>query len=63
MKNIDSFKQEGSLKLASIIKQYWRDRGYDVSIRVEYFVTAHGGTYAVRSDLINGMPQRRLAAP
>lgn len=51
---------DGAVALGRRIRAYWRDRGYDVEIR---FLTSSNGRDViahVRSDLIDGLPQRRM---
>ena len=55
----------GAQYLADELRTYWRQRGYDVSLRVE----TYGGrpaifgttmtTYTIRSDMVGGWPVRR----
>ncbi len=50
-----------SRKLAARIREYWRSQGYDLTTSVEYLSAGrHGGVWCIRSDLINGIPQRKL---
>jgi hypothetical protein len=39
------------------VLQYWRSRGYDVDARLGYTTTNGLTCYAVRSDLVNGLPR------
>lgn len=61
------FTKTGAEKLAGKIRSYWTKRGYEVDVRVESFVPWHDdfvegkSVFCVRSDMVNGMPQRRLA--
>jgi hypothetical protein len=53
---------EGARRLKAKIQEYWRDRGYDVTVDLvdEGFVPAmRSGRTDVRSDMINGLPRRR----
>lgn len=63
---LDSFSERGAHELARRIRAAWAKIGWDVEVRVERIASeevedgrsiAH---FAVRSDLINGLPQRRL---
>jgi hypothetical protein len=44
---------------ATLIRDYWRERGYNVSVDVrDYQVKTKGHIYqAVRSDMIGGLPR------
>ncbi len=44
---------------ATLIRDYWKTRGYNVSVDVrDYQVKAKGHIYqAVRSDMIGGLPR------
>lgn len=60
----DFCTSEGARRLKTKIQEYWRDRGYDVSVDLveEGFVPAmRSGRTDVRSDMINGLPRRRIA--
>ena len=42
---------------AARIRAYWKERGYDVNVRVETVKHLnHVGSY-VRSDMVNGLPR------
>lgn len=57
----DSLTSDGASRLAKIVAEYWMKRGFHVVTRVEEAARANGKTmYGVRSDTINGMPQRKL---
>lgn len=62
--NMDGTTREGALRHAKIIAAYWQKRGFDVVTEVidTGAKAEHGlsGTavYGVRSNLVNGMPQR-----
>lgn len=61
MKYSDSLNYSGANKLADQIREYWRVRGYLVEVTVE--ATSLGGemrVFVVRSDMINGQPQKKL---
>lgn len=44
---------------AKQVREYWRARGYDVSVTVEVRPASHGQSEQVRivSDLVNGVPR------
>ncbi len=53
--------RDGASHLAVKIQDFWRKRGFDVSVemRSEGFVsTMRSARTDVRSDMINGMPRR-----
>lgn len=57
----DLCDREGANRLAAKIQEFWRKRGFDVSIETkdEGFVsTMRSARTDVRSDMINGMPTR-----
>ncbi|PWC39083.1 hypothetical protein [Azospirillum sp. TSO35-2] len=64
---LDGFSERGARELARRIRDAWARIGWDVEVRVERIASeelndgrsiAH---FTVRSDLINGLPQRRLS--
>lgn len=58
---IDSFAKSGAEKLARRIQQYWAERGYDVDAHAAVVAYVEGmPQYGIRSDMIGGMPQRRI---
>lgn len=60
----DFCTSEGARRLKTKIQEYWRERGYDVTVDLvdEGFVPAmRSGRTDVRSDMINGLPRRRAA--
>jgi hypothetical protein len=53
----------GARELATKIKNFWAELGYDVVVHVEYCGKSNpprGSFYGVRSDLLDGHPQRLL---
>lgn len=53
---------DGARRLKQRIEEYWRDRGYDVDIKLieAGFVPAmRSARTDVRSDMVNGLPSRR----
>ncbi|CAO3447202.1 hypothetical protein [Azospirillum largimobile] len=63
---LDSFSERGAHELARRIRAAWAKIGWDVEVRVERLASEELGDgrsiahFTVRSDLINGLPQRRL---
>ncbi len=58
---VDMCDRDGASRLAAKIEEFWRKRGFDVSIEMkdEGFVsTMRSARTDVRSDMINGMPIR-----
>lgn len=58
----DFCTNDGARRLKMKIQEYWRERGYDVSVDLveEGFVPAmRSGRTDVRSDMVNGLPRRR----
>lgn len=56
---------DGASRLAAQIKEFWRKRGFDVDVetRDEGFVsTMRSARTDLRSDMVNGMPRRIIAA-
>jgi hypothetical protein len=52
---------DGARRLKQKIEDYWRDRGYDVNVKLidAGFVAAmRSARTDVRSDMVNGMPRR-----
>ena len=57
----DSLTYTGANKLAEQIRDYWRNRGFSVEVIVEE--ASLGGqmrVFVIRSDMVNGQPQKRL---
>lgn len=63
---LDSFSERGAHELARRIREAWAKIGWDVEVRVERIASEELGDgrsiahFTVRSDLIDGLPQRRL---
>lgn len=63
---IDSFSEKGAHEIAHRIRSAWERMGWDVEVRVERISSEEIGDgrsiahFTVRSDLVNGMAQRRL---
>lgn len=61
----DLCDETGARRLAGKIEDFWRKRGFDVSVemRPEGFVsTMRSARTDVRSDMVNGMPRRANCA-
>lgn len=57
----DLCTDDGAARLAAKIEEFWRKRGFDVSVEMkpEGFVsTMRSSRTDVRSDMVNGMPRR-----
>lgn len=57
--------RDGAFRIKLKIEAYWRERGYDVSVRIEkkgYVGTMRGARFDVRSDLFNGQPMPNSVA-
>ena len=56
---------EGARRLKLRIEEYWRERGYDVSVdlvEAPFLPAMRSARTDVRSNMVNGMPRRRAAA-
>jgi len=61
----DLCDRDGAHRLAAKIQEFWRKRGFDVIVEMkdEGFVsTMRSARTDLRSDMINGMPTRMIAA-
>jgi len=61
----DHCDRDGANRLATKIQDFWRKKGFDVVVemREEGFVsTMRSSRTDVRSNMINGMPTKSLAA-
>ncbi len=62
----DLCDHDGASRLANKIQDFWKKRGFDVSVEMseEGFVsTMRSARTDVRSDMINGMPTKIVAEP
>ena len=60
----DWCNNEGAKRLREKIREYWAERGYEVAVDLvdAGFVPAmRSARTALRSNIVNGMPRRRLA--
>ncbi len=52
---------EGARRLEQKIEEYWKERGYDVDVNLVdagFMPAMRSARCDVRSDMVNGMPQR-----
>lgn len=57
----DLCSNDGASRLQSLIRDYWRKKGYDVEVQLvhEGFVsTMRSSRFDIRSNMVNGMPRR-----
>lgn len=60
--NEDFCSTDGAQRLKQRIQEYWRERGYEVSVELieaPFVAAMRSGRMDVRSDMRNGMPRRR----
>lgn len=53
---------EGARRLKQRIEEYWRERGYDVDVKLidaGFMAAMRSARTDVRSDMVNGLPQRK----
>jgi hypothetical protein len=58
----DFCNTDGARRLKNKIEDYWRDRGYDVDIKLVdagFMAAMRSARTDVRSDMVNGLPRRR----
>ncbi len=61
----DYCSADGARRLKGRIEDYWRERGYEISvdlIEAGFVAAMRSARTDVRSDLVNGLPRRRPAA-
>lgn len=64
----DYLRKANAEMLCRLIYDYWAKRGYDILLWIEPFnvgrsiTHVEGGCWAVRSNMVNGVPQTKLAA-
>ena len=59
----DTLSEAGAVRLAHRIRQYWYDRGRVVRTRIERNNgQRQSHVFIVRSDMKNGMPQKKAGA-
>ena len=58
----DFCNTDGARRLKMKIEDYWRDRGYEVDIKLidaGFMAAMRSARTDVRSDMVNGMPRKR----
>lgn len=61
----DLCNEDGAMRLAVKIQEFWRKKGYDVStetIAQGFVSTMRSARTDIRSDMVNGMPRRDMMA-
>ena len=59
----DHITLAGAERLKGIIEGIWWERGYDVKVEIKsraHFTSNRNTAYDLRSDMVNGLPVRRL---
>lgn len=59
---VDWFSRDGAHALKLRIEEYWRERGYEVTVVLRdagFHPAMRSARFDVRSDLVNGLPRRR----
>jgi hypothetical protein len=57
----DHCTDDGATRLAAKIQEFWRKKGFDVSVEMKpegFVATMRSARTDVRSDMVNGMPRR-----
>jgi hypothetical protein len=57
---LNSLSFSGATELAAKIRDYWAEQGHVVETRVEAFTADRGSRYAVRFDLVDGLPRQEV---
>jgi hypothetical protein len=58
----DFCNTDGARRIKNKIEDYWRDRGYDVDVKLidaGFMAAMRSARTDVRSDMVNGMPRKR----
>jgi hypothetical protein len=58
----DFCNTDGARRIKNKIEDYWRDRGYDVEVKLVdagFMAAMRSARTDVRSDMVNGMPRKR----
>jgi hypothetical protein len=61
----DFCTEDGAKRLARLIEEYWRDRGYSVDVKLieaGFMPAMRAARTDVRSNMVNGFPRRECAA-
>lgn len=61
----DLCTDDGAMRLALKIRDFWRKKGYDVdteTIAQGFVSTMRSARTDIRSDMVNGMPRREASA-
>ena len=59
----DYCSAEGARRLKHRIEEYWRERGFDIDIKLVdagFMAAMRSARTDLRSDMVNGLPRRRL---
>jgi len=59
----DYCSAEGARRLKQRIEEYWRERGFDIDIKLVdavFMAAMRSARTDLRSDMVNGLPRRRL---
>jgi hypothetical protein len=60
----DFCNTDGARRIKNKIEDYWRERGYDVDVKLVdagFMAAMRSARTDVRSDMVNGMPRKRRA--
>ena len=57
----DNCTKAGATAMAAGIRNFWRAQGFDVTMKVIPAEHANAAAFYVRSDMVDGLPVRRLA--
>ena len=60
----DFCTEDGAKRLARMIEEYWRDRGYAVDVKLieaGFMPAMRAARTDVRSNMVNGFPRRECA--
>jgi hypothetical protein len=59
---LNTMNEHGANRIAGIIKSYWKERGYDVNVRIQISRNDNNKAlrFEVRSDMVNGLPRQAL---
>lgn len=61
----DATSEAGAYRLKQQIERYWRERGFEVHLRLvkgAYQIGARQASYQIQSDMINGLPRQCIKA-